>query len=142
MKIFYEKTVSELKMDRNISDAREEIKKYSGTCISIKTDSWKNILKGITELQLFIKKYNENKTMENVSYFKSDVEEYIFYLTELEGKVRQKKLGVTPLFYRDKLKADQWRNKVSKIIHPDVCNHPKSDEAMSQLTAMYKEMTK
>jgi len=54
-------------------------------------------------------------------YFATQVCEYIFYLVELDGKLRMDKLGITPTLFSNKKAAKQWRDKISKAIHPDHC---------------------
>ena len=66
--------------------------------------------------------------------------EYIFYLTELDGEIRMKKLGITKSLFNNKNEAKVWRDKILKEIHPDINNHPKSTLAMAKLNEMYNSM--
>lgn len=75
-------------------------------------------------------------------YFISEAHEYMFYLLELSGKQRMNKLGITPMCYRNKGRAKQWRDEVSKIINSDVAFHPDVlKEAESKLDEIYRNMT-
>ena len=73
-------------------------------------------------------------------YFYSEVDRYIFALTELDGKNRQKILGISSLHYSNKEIAKKWKKDMAKKIHPDICNHPKSKEAWEKMDQIYNEM--
>lgn len=51
------------------------------------------------------------------------------------------KLNITSKLFKDKKEAKSWRDKISKLIHPDVCPHAKSSEAMMKLNELYQQMT-
>ena len=74
-------------------------------------------------------------------YFVSHQARLIYALVELEGEGRQRALGLTPAHYRSPEMARQWRNDVAKLIHPDVCHHPKAHAAADELENVYREMT-
>ena len=67
--------------------------------------------------------------------------EYIFYLVELDGKLRMDKLGITPTLFSNKKTAKRWRDRISKVIHPDCCHHQRASEAMAELNQLYNQMT-
>lgn len=74
-------------------------------------------------------------------YFKDKQEEYIFYLTELEGKQRNKKLGITDRMYEDKTMAKKWYNSIAKKVHPDkCCSMENANNAFNVLNEIYKIM--
>lgn len=77
---------------------------------------------------------------DNYSFFTSKANEYIFYLTELDGDIRMKKLGITKIHFTSKKKSKEWRDKISKEIHPDINHHPKSQDAMAKLNFIYSSM--
>ena len=68
------------------------------------------------------------------------MDEYIFYLLELEGELRMQKLGINKSHFTNKKKAKQWRDKISKEIHPDKSDHKKAEEAMAKLNSIYEAM--
>ncbi len=74
------------------------------------------------------------------NYFISREAEIIFYLVELEGETRLKKLGINRTHYSNKNKATKWRNDLAKLIHPDKCDHPEAVKAFTILEKMYHEM--
>jgi hypothetical protein len=51
--------------------------------------------------------------------FVSEQEEYIYYLTKLEGKQRNKALGITDNHYEDTTIAKKWYKEISQLAHPD-----------------------
>jgi len=55
----------------------------------------------------------------NDDYFKSRQAELLFYLTKLEGKQRNKLLGLTDLHYEDKTIAKKWYREICQYAHPD-----------------------
>ena len=74
------------------------------------------------------------------NYFSSEVDKYIFALTELDGTNRQKILGITPLHYRNKEFANKWKKEIALLLHPDKCKHPKAKEAWEIMNNIYSEM--
>ncbi|MGL4874070.1 MAG: hypothetical protein ACRC30_05405 [Clostridium sp.] len=67
-----------------------------------------------------------------IEYFKSEADEYIFYILELSGKKRTEKLKVKESFYRNKKEGKKWRNSILKKIHPDICKNPKANDAINE----------
>jgi hypothetical protein len=76
----------------------------------------------------------------STDYFNSKVDKYIFALTELDGKNRQRILGITSLHYKNKEFANKWKKEVALLLHPDKCNHPKAKEALEIMNNIYSEM--
>jgi hypothetical protein len=65
-------------------------------------------------------------------YFTSKGSMYEFFLLELSGEQRAKKLGVTKTHYFDNVLATKWYENIYKEI--------KSREAKEQLQTMYGKM--
>jgi len=143
MNFFNAKSVEELKTCGKLSEIRGNISNILGNNFQIKTNTWENLYSSILILKQ-INKYipNNNDILLNDLYFRGDAERYIFILLELDGKQRLDKLGVNKMHYSKKDIANEWRNKISKIIHPDICMHPQASNAMAELNKMYKEMIK
>lgn len=78
--------------------------------------------------------------VESDIYFKSKQHRYIFALAELDGENRAKILEITIELYNDKDKARIWRDKIVKLIHPDVCTIEGSQKAMAKLNELYSRM--
>lgn len=68
-------------------------------------------------------------------FFKSKQDEYLFYLTKLEGKQRNQLLGLTDEHYENKKLAKKWYKEISTYVHPDK-NGDKN--AFSTLNNIYK----
>jgi len=51
--------------------------------------------------------------------FKSKQDEYLFYLIKLEGKQRNKLLGLTDEHYENKKLAKEWYIEIAQYVHPD-----------------------
>lgn len=143
------KDVNELKSLGKFAQVKQEIKKDVGDKIKITGRGWNDLYKNITKFSNLIEEIyqddfnstNEIKQSSNTfDYFTSKSNEYIFYLTELDGDIRMKKLGITKSLFANKNKAKAWRDKISKEIHPDINNHPKSSLAMAKLNEMYSSM--
>lgn len=78
--------------------------------------------------------------IESDKYFKSKQHRYIFTLTELDGENRAKILEITKELYHDKDKAKIWRDKIIKLIHPDICTIEGAEKAMAKLNELYSRM--
>lgn len=73
-------------------------------------------------------------------YFKSEEDEIIFYVLEMDGKKRSDKLGITRKCFMDKEEARKWKNNILKIIHPDKINNKYATDAVAEINQLYKEM--
>lgn len=73
-------------------------------------------------------------------FFLSISHRYIFALIDLDGKSRQKILGVDSRHYSNKDLAKQWYRALSKKLHPDAVDHPLARTAFGKLHDMYQEM--
>lgn len=51
--------------------------------------------------------------------FLSKQQEYIYYLTQLDGRQRSIALGISDRHYADKSAADRWFKKIASLVHPD-----------------------
>lgn len=85
-----------------------------------------SLKKGVDEQENY-----KNKT------FVSEQAELIFYLTELEGKQRNKALGITDEHYENKVVAKKWFRVISQKVHPDKGGN---DAAFKTLSALHKVM--
>ena len=108
--LFFTRTIEELKKLGNIKKLKKELKELVGDNIKIKTKSWKDLLESTEALKRIAELINkidstQKKSLEEIGekqklekvqdlYFKGEVEKYIFYLLELDGKARLDKLGV------------------------------------------------
>lgn len=68
--------------------------------------------------------------------FVSKKAEYIFYLTKLEGKQRNKLLGITDEMYENKEIAKSWYKNIAKLVHPD-SNSGDENKAFLVLKELY-----
>lgn len=113
------------KTNGGFKQAVSDMKKMLG----INSKSFKN-WNGVCEL---FKKHNNN-------FFTSKQAEYIFYLTKLEGKQRNKLLGLKDEHYEDKEVAKKWYREIAKLVHPDkdVENKYEENEAFNTLNKIYQ----
>lgn len=65
--------------------------------------------------------------------FISKQAEFVYYLTQLEGKQRNVALGITDDLYEDVAKAKKWYKKISNIVHPDKRGSNKAFVILKQL---------
>jgi hypothetical protein len=117
--------------------------KVENTSLNFLEELFKNLKIGIKDFSITkdFSKTNEEIRYDN-NYFKSKENEYIFYLLELDGEIQQKKLNIERIFYKDKEKAKKWRNKIMKMINPDISKHPMSTQSTKILNEIYKDMMK
>lgn len=73
-------------------------------------------------------------------YFVNESSKYIYYLLELDGEARMKKLSINRSHYRNKEVAKKWYYDIAKKIHPDTNKDKRAVEAMAQLTSIYNKM--
>jgi len=69
--------------------------------------------------------------------FISKQAEFVYYLTQLEGKQRNIALGITDDLYENKDEAKKWYKKLSQLVHPDKGGNSK---AFVILTRLYNVM--
>lgn len=147
------KDLEELKQLGTFNEVRKQIKLDGGKHIHITGRSWNELLEAINGFKEKIEmlKINEHQSVEvskkrlddhpsNSHYFTSLASEYIFYLTELDGELRMNKLKIKSTHFSDQRQAKSWRDKISKVIHPDICHHQQASEAMAQLNDLYHQM--
>ena len=140
------KDVNELKSLGKFAEVKREIKQDVGDNIKITGRGWNDLYNNITKFSNLVQhcdldsKDRSQSSHTSLSYFTSKSNEYIFYLTELDGEIRMKKLGITKSLFTNKNAAKAWRDKISREIHPDISNHPKSTLAMAKLNEMYSSM--
>lgn len=134
-------SVEDLKKLGAFKDVKQMIKSSSSGLIEIKARGWNDLYKKVARLQEVLNSLGVGITStDNESLFTSKASEYIFYLLELDGETRLKKLKVTKSHYSNKEKAKKWRNDIAKVIHSDKCHHPRADEATSKLIELYEGM--
>ena len=80
--------------------------------LGIESKSFKN-WDGLCKLILKHKLFDKN------DFFKSKQAELLFYLIKLEGKQRNKLLGLTDTHYEDKDLAKKWYREIAQYVHPD-----------------------
>lgn len=90
------------------------------------------------ELLPYVLKLNEKWVDFIDSPFVSRKAELVFYLTKLEGKQRNKALGITDEHYENKETAKKWYRSLSQHVHSDKGGH---DDAFKMLKRLYEVMT-
>jgi hypothetical protein len=143
VKWFNAKSVEELKKFGKLSELKVSLKEKLGKRIKFTAKSWDDLLKVVIDLNDFVNQIStnySNKDKEDIPYFKTESDKLIFYLLELDGEARQEKLKITQFHYRNKEYANRWRKDLARKLHPDVCKHKKSEEALKELNKIYKGM--
>lgn len=132
-----------------MSDIKEFIRKYKNSGgfrkalqevkqkLGIKEDSFKS-WKGIFELA----QRNCALSSFDNEFFVSEEAKIIFALTHLDGEMRAEMLGIERGMYSSLDEAKKWYRRLASILHPDRCKHPRANEALAQLNAIYKRMKK
>ena len=115
-------STEELKKLGKFKEVREKIKQDidADKMIKISGRGWKELYQSIQKFKGTISKLqgegssvvnNQTKIIipdEKHIYFATQDCEYIFYLVELDGKLRMDKLGLTPTLFANKKAAKQW----------------------------------
>lgn len=144
-------SVDELKCLGSFKNVYQQIKNEVGELVNIRARGWKSLYEKIVILQELNNQFNQvmNKKKVEINsekthliegYFASEEQEYMYYLIELDGEQRMEKLGISSNHFINKKRAKEWRDSMSKKIHPDVSQHIKAAEAMSQINMIYNEM--
>jgi len=134
------RTVEELKSVASFSVLKRKINDDLQGGILLKGRGWVELFQRVQILQnLFCFERSADIGFDG---FSSEVEKYIFCLTEIDGANRLKHLGVSRLHYRNNDLAKKWRKKIIQKIHSDKCVHSRADEAVRVLNDMYAEMVK
>lgn len=71
-------------------------------------------------------------------YFKSEESETIFYLLELDGSIRMKKLKITRMLFSSKKASKVWYDEKFNLINNS--NHSLKVEALNKLKELYNDM--
>lgn len=130
-------TVDQLSELGKFREVKEIIEREIGCGIKVKARGWIQLKDFIDSFKMTVNKFTH--TNEN-DIFTSEATKYIYILTQLDGKTRQGKLGLTPIHYKNKDLADKWRKNIAKIIHPDVCKNKLANDAMAKLNSIYREL--
>jgi hypothetical protein len=144
---FNAKSTQELKLIGKISLLKKDIENSLGDKIRVTARSWEDLYNTVKSLRNFVQSnlpeetQKSNNSLSYISYFKSEQDELIFYLLELDGEVQLEKLKITKFHYNNKEYAKTWRNKLIHKLHPDVCKHPKALEATAEINRIYERMT-
>lgn len=151
MKWLEVETLEGLKELGSYQKMRQEIKNSLGERIYFKARGWKElweVVQSIRRLKIYrplfqeIEESSDDTLSGDLMYFKSEADRIIYALLKLDGEQRLRELCVNKSHTRDLEKAKNWRNRLARIIHPDVCKHPKSVEASTKLTQLYEQMTR
>lgn len=154
MKWYEANSIEELKKIGNLRTVKMEInkdiKKLTGRknldgFVKMGSNSWKGQYDKIVALKKIINVFNDNGVQaseNNLNYFKSEADKYIFCLLELDGEERMKQLKIYKSLYVNKNAAREWYMNIARNIHPDTCKLEKSVEAMAELTSIYNKMVK
>ena len=140
------KDIDTLKQLGSFRKVKENLSKELQMCITAR--SWEKLFEKLKIFQDVFAKTSSNVTQPSYSedfdsdlpYFRSETDRAIFILVETDGRCRQRLLNVTPTHYGDPELAKQWMRSLAKLVHPDITNHFKAKEAMSNLDEMYGEM--
>lgn len=155
-------SIEELKKLGKFREVSNGIKEdMAGTGIKVTGRGWNDLWKSIQNFKDLLSKFCHESKVEvqemgakqggnqqrrlkinsqDTIYFSSQAAEYIFYLVELDGEIRMEKLGITSSCFTNKRSAKNWREKISKVIHPDICHHLHANDAMSKLNELYAHM--
>lgn len=131
---------SELKEIGCFSDVKEIIADDLKGKMKITARSWQELYEKISLLQLLFSRTKPEKLW--FDGFETEAQKYLFCLTQIDGKNRQKNLGVSGLHYKNKDLAKKWKQKIAQKIHPDKCSDSRAKEAINILDSMFQEMTK
>lgn len=73
-----------------------------------------------------------------MTYFKDETSEYLYYLLELDGKIKTDKLGITKRLYSNKEAALKWKEKLESKLSDTT--HEKYELGIKELEEIYNFM--
>lgn len=137
-------SVEELKALGRFNTIKKEINEDLLNKVNISGRGWDELYSNIVQFKFLIE--NVNKAMQNEnnfnSYFYSQGHEYIYYLVELSGDLKNVNLGINKNLYTNKKKAKEWKDKITKKIINEATDHPRLNEALEELNIIYQSMIK
>ncbi|OOO00573.1 MAG: hypothetical protein ATN35_06625 [Epulopiscium sp. Nele67-Bin004] len=133
-------TVEQLKLVTNINEFKQlgkfgEISQILNLMINpfkIEATTYEELYEAF---QLLVEKWSDFKS----GPFVDKKSEYTFYLTKLEGKQRNKMLGITDEMYENPELAKQWYRQIAKLVHPDI-GVDSTNKAFIALQDLYQVM--
>lgn len=136
MKWLKAQTVDELKKMGTLQEVSKQVRRDCRGAININTDNWNSLFESIKLLRLIVREIDET----NEENFTSKGSQYIFYLTELEGKERKEKLNVRRRLYANRTMATEWKNQIEKEIISEEIDSKIVQKAISILNQLYLDM--
>lgn len=130
-------SVQELKEIGSLEEVVALVSNELGKGLSVSANNWDELLFAIQSLNALFAKREQSASED---YFKSPADKLIFSLIELDGKNRQRQLGIGPLHYKNIDLAKKWKKEIANKLHEDRCKHPKAKEAWHKMEEVYKEM--
>lgn len=133
--IFEAKTLDELQTMGKLADVRGPLKEMAAKYnIKVVTNKWILAWEGIQAVKKAIE--------DDDPFFKSKAARLIFFLTQADGEMRMKELGVNRKHFADKDYAKAWMTDLLKVVHPDNCKHPLAADATAEVNRIYRDMVK
>ncbi|WKD24485.1 hypothetical protein NDQ71_05255 [Pseudoalteromonas sp. KG3] len=127
MKISEINTLNDIQEYEKSSNLKRDLEKLVSP-LKFEVDSSEELLKLIITLKC---KWSDLM----IGPFVSEQQEYIYYLTKLEGKQRNKALGITDQHYEDKALANKWKKSLAQKVASDKGG---CDQAMKVLLSIYE----
>jgi hypothetical protein len=137
-------SVDELKKLGKYKEIRNLIQQELTNRLQIKASGWNDLYDVISLMRKVGSRQKEDhqishvEELENIPYFKSETDRLIYSLIELSGEPQLKALCINKSHFRDAKKAKALRNSIAHKIHPDKSKHPKAEEAMGELTKLFR----
>lgn len=100
--------------------------------IKIRANSYEELFEYTQFLQ---QKYKEDS---EDMFFKNERNKYLFCLTQVDGKKRNKVIGLNDDLYDNKKLAVSWHRKIVKILRPDINHDELTKEAFNALEEIYR----
>lgn len=129
MEIYEINSLNDIKEYEKTSNLREDIQKLVYP-LKIEADTDEELLNTIKVL-----KYKWTDFLQGP--FISEQQELIYYLTQLEGKQRNKALGITDEHYENKNLAKKWKKSLAQKIARDKGG---CDQALIVLVSIYEAL--
>lgn len=125
MKFQSVQSIEDLKQLGSIKDLVEQLQKLV-TPLKVEAKTYEEVFEIVCTLQKSWLSFAKGP-------FISKQAEYVYYLTQLEGKQRNDAIGITDQHYDDLAVAKKWFKELAQLVHPDKGGNSEAFDVLKKL---------
>lgn len=131
MNLLKVKTIDDLKLMGSVNEIISEIEKNIAP-LKVAANSFEELHNVVVTLRKHWLPFFKGP-------FVSKQAEYIYYLTILEGKQRNRALGIRDEYYENPEVAKKWYKKIARYVHPDIGGDKRAFTVLNKLYNVMKD---